>query len=169
MCQTYVLLLLSSIFLIHCNSMNKDNTYKAHATIQPTSLAEMPMTGFVEFKQEKSDRVKVEVKMIGLLPNTRMGFHVHEFGDCRNDGNNAGGHYNPLNQDHGGASSSVRHRGDLGNLSVNDRGEVNASIVVPGTVKEFVNRAVIIHQNEDDLKTQPTGQAGARIGCGVLR
>ncbi|MGH8668703.1 MAG: superoxide dismutase family protein, partial [Burkholderiales bacterium] len=99
----------------------------------------------------------------------------HEAGDCSSgDGESAKGHFNPQGKPHGHPGSSERHAGDLPSLKAEKSGrakvDVQADIitVTPGP-NSIVGRAVIVHANPDDYKTQPTGNAGARLACGVIR
>jgi Cu-Zn family superoxide dismutase len=100
--------------------------------------------------------------------------HVHETGDCSApDGASAGGHFNPEGHAHGVPPAQERHLGDLGNIEVGADGTGSTEIVVMGANLEpsdpdsFLNRAIIVHEKRDD-GGQPTGNAGGRIGCGVI-
>jgi Cu-Zn family superoxide dismutase len=127
--------------------------------------------GIVKFKREGS-RIRVNVHMEGLSEGNH-GFHVHQYGDCSaEDGTSAGGHFNPYNNSHGSPSDSERHVGDLGNIIADSEGTVNMEFL--DTVISFegpssiIGRAIIVHAGEDDLVSQPTGDAGARVACGVI-
>jgi Cu-Zn family superoxide dismutase len=110
----------------------------------------------------------------GLPPGRQFGIHIHEKGDCSNDGMAAGGHFNPQAKPHGRHDGPERHAGDLPNLSSNGEGIAVYSVVSelltvdPGPMS-VVNRAVVIHESPDDYKTQPAGNSGKRIACGVIR
>lgn len=117
--------------------------------------------------------VRVQAEVSGLEPNTKHGFHIHQYGDLSSaDGTAMAGHFNPMNMDHSDPNSAVRHVGDLGNLVA----DVNGKAVVDYVDKVIslhgssciLGRGVVVHAKEDDLKTQPTGNAGARIGQGVI-
>ena len=102
------------------------------------------------------------------------GFHIHEKGDCGDaEFKNAGGHFNPANEAHGAPTDADHHAGDLGNIEIAADGSGALAIssdmltVGPGDIS-VVGRAVILHEKQDDLKTQPTGDAGGRIACGVI-
>ena len=116
--------------------------------------------------------VKVVADIHGLTPG-KHGFHIHEYGDCSSiDGASAGGHYNPEGKEHGAPMDMKRHEGDMGNIVADASGNahleyIDNSITLEGT-NSIIGRGIIIHQNEDDLKTQPTGNAGARVACGVI-
>ena len=125
--------------------------------------------------EQVGDKVKVVVFVQGLKAEQEHGLHIHEKGDCSSGaGMSAGGHFNPHGKPHGHPSSAQRHAGDLPSLKANKRGRANVQVEVdqitvtqgPGSV---VGRAVIVHAAPDDYKTQPTGNAGARLACGVIK
>ncbi|MEI8365492.1 MAG: superoxide dismutase family protein [Parachlamydiaceae bacterium] len=103
----------------------------------------------------------------------KHGFHVHEHGDCSaHDGSTAGGHFNPTGKNHGGPDSEDRHVGDMGNLFADFQGyahydRVDDLLQLTGS-DTIIGRSIVIHANEDDFTTQPTGNSGARIACGVI-
>jgi superoxide dismutase, Cu-Zn family len=105
----------------------------------------------------------------GLTPG-KHGFHIHEFGDLRSDdGMSAGGHYNPEGHPHGGPEDAKRHVGDLGNITADQSGKAIIKMKVKGLRVHFVlGRSLVVHAKEDDLKTQPSGDAGGRVGVGVI-
>ena len=116
--------------------------------------------------------VKVLAELSGLTPG-KHGFHIHEFGDCSSpDGMSAGGHFNPAGSPHGSPMDMSRHEGDMGNIEADANGKAHLEYVDSHMSFEGVNsilgRSVIVHAKEDDMKTQPTGNAGARIACGVI-
>ena len=116
--------------------------------------------------------VAVKARISGLTPGTH-GFHVHEFGDCSAaDFTSAGGHFNPMTQPHGPPQAAMRHVGDLGNIEANADGVATLEWTDSQLAFEghhgIVGRAVIVHAKADDLKTQPTGDAGGRLACGVI-
>jgi Cu-Zn family superoxide dismutase len=128
-------------------------------------------TGVVRFTRE-DDGIRVSVRLEGLEPGDH-GFHVHEFGDCsKPDGTSAGGHFNPFGEPHGGRDATQRHVGDLGNVTADDAGVVEAEFV-DGIIAfegeaSIIGRGMIVHAGADDLESQPTGAAGPRAGCGVI-
>ena len=116
--------------------------------------------------------VKVNVSLTGLKEGPH-GFHIHEFGDCSApDATSAGAHFNPGGQPHAGPKDAHRHAGDLGNIEAGKDGTATAEYVDTGVSLEGANtvlgRGVIVHEKADDLKTQPTGNAGGRVACGVV-
>jgi superoxide dismutase, Cu-Zn family len=120
----------------------------------------------------RDGQVLVRVEMSGLTPGKR-GIHVHEFGDCSApDGTSAGDHYNPTDKEHGGPKDEERHVGDFGNITADENGSVSTEFLDPVITLEgphsIVGRAVVVHGEEDDLTSQPSGDAGGRVACGVI-
>jgi len=116
--------------------------------------------------------VRVHVRLEGLTPGEH-GFHIHELGDCsKADGTSAGGHYNPTGAPHAGREAKVRHVGDLGNVTANAAGVVDTefvdSVIALHGPHSIIGRGVIVHAGRDDLTSQPSGAAGARVACGVV-
>jgi Cu-Zn family superoxide dismutase len=118
-----------------------------------------------------ADGVQIEAELSGLAPGEH-GFHVHEFGDCSMaDGVCAGGHFNPEGKPHGRPDAAQRHVGDFGNVTAGADGKatykrVDKMITFSGP-HSIIGRAIIVHANPDDF-SQPVGNAGARVGCGVI-
>jgi Cu-Zn family superoxide dismutase len=108
--------------------------------------------------------------------NQNVAVHIHEHGDCGNMGKEAHGHWNPTKENHGKWASGAFHRGDIGNVALNGEGKGTMeletdqwSISGSDTTKNIINKAIIVHGGVDDYSTQPTGNAGSRIGCGVIK
>jgi len=140
-------------------------------TIEPRS--DSSLTGTAIFSEE-ADGVKVSIKL-GNAPPGLKGAHIHEKGDCSaKDATSAGDHFNPEGHQHARPPDEPRHLGDLGNIGITPEGVGALEIVVkganlkPGDPKSFLDRSVIIHAKKDD-GGQPTGNAGARIGYGVIK
>jgi len=129
--------------------------------------------GTVRFEERKDGAIRVTADLSGLEPNTKHGFHVHETGDCSApDAMSAGGHYNPTQHPHALPPAAERHAGDLGNVTSDASGNVHYVITVTNislssSGNSVLGRAVIVHAKPDD-GGQPTGNAGARVGCGVI-
>ena len=142
----------------------------AMATLQPRSGD--TTTGTITFT-EIADGVLIHARVEGAPPGLH-GFHIHEVGDCSSeDFKSAGGHFNPTGAPHGGPTDAERHGGDLGNIEIGADGighlEVNSEqLTVAEGGNSVVGRGVILHEGEDDLESQPTGAAGARLACGVV-
>jgi Cu-Zn family superoxide dismutase len=148
---------------------NAQEPAKAIAVLHPT--AGNNVTGLVTFSKS-GDEVKVVADVTGLTPG-KHGFHVHEFGDCSSsDGNSAGGHFNPTHKQHGAPDASDRHAGDLGNIEADASGKAHLEwsdkVMKLSGADSIVGHSVIVHEKVDDLKTQPTGNAGGRLACGVI-
>ncbi|MDX1590391.1 MAG: superoxide dismutase family protein [Balneolaceae bacterium] len=143
---------------------------QAVAVIHPTEGN--AIEGYATFTQA-DDGVRVQAMVSGLDAEALHGFHIHQYGDCRaSDGTSAGGHFNPEDNPHASPTDDVRHVGDLGNLPTNEDGvaeidytDTHISLSGPNSI---LGRGVIVHAGEDDFESQPTGAAGARLGCGVI-
>jgi Cu-Zn family superoxide dismutase len=151
--------------------MSQTEGPKATATLRPASGSQVH--GEVTFTQVGPNRVRAVGEVAGHDSGLK-GFHIHEKGDCSApDAMSAGGHFNPANVRHG-PSPTTGHAGDMGNIQVNDSGKAVIDVVFEGiTVSAdapngIIGRAVIVHMQQDDLKTDPTGNAGARAACGVI-
>lgn len=138
------------------------------------SKSDSKVTGTILLKQEK-DQVVLQIDLVGFAPNSTHAFHVHAYGDCSDVGAaSAGPHFNPTGIRHGGPDNQERHAGDMGNLNADEKGEVHTSkINTQITLQEnlpnsAIGKSIIIHESFDDFQTQPTGNAGARITCGVI-
>lgn len=122
------------------------------------------------------DGVHVTGEIGGLQPNGSHGFHIHEKGDCSAaDASSAGGHFNPAAQPHGRAGHGAHHAGDGDNLIADAQGvaRVNAHFsgvnLGGGGANDIAGRALIVHANADDYSSQPAGNAGARVACGLIK
>lgn len=173
--SSFVLALLATAVLAGCASLNQESDPTAG---KPAALASLSPTqgntvsGTVMF-YEANGRVMGHAQLTGLKPNTEHGFHLHEKGDCSSaDGSSAGGHFNPAGAPHG-PQNAVHHAGDMPALAADANGAVDAKFTLDGVTvgsgsTDIVGRAVIVHASPDDYKTQPTGNSGARIACGVV-
>ena len=143
----------------------------ATATVRPASGSQV--SGTVKFTQVLS-RVRVDAQLAALTPGAH-GFHIHENGDCSApDAMSAGGHFNPDGKKHGGPDAAIHHSGDFGNLTADQYGKAALTVWLEGisvsTGKDgVIGRAIVVHADPDDLKTDPTGNSGSRVGCGVIR
>jgi Cu-Zn family superoxide dismutase len=146
--------------------------YRATTTLEPTRGNEA--TGTVTFVQ-RGDKVAVTADVRGLPPNSEHGFHVHEKGDCSSgDGMSTGGHFNPDGKPHGNAQPSDGHAGDMPNIKADASGNAKATfeiskMTIADGPHSVVGKGLIVHKDPDDYRTQPTGNAGARLACGVIR
>ena len=131
------------------------------------------VSGKVRFT-EIADGVRVVADLSGLTPGAKHAIHLHEFGDISaDDGSSAGGHYNPGSHPHGAPEAEHHHAGDLGNMTADASGNAHYELEVKGLslccgAVPLIGRSVIIHAKEDDLTSQPAGNAGPRIAQGVI-
>ncbi len=141
---------------------------EAVAVLAPTKAAGGNVAGTIVLKQEKG-YVLVQGEVTGLKPG-KHGFHIHMFGDQRSaDGMSLGGHYNPAGHPHGGPDSKEHHGGDLGNITADDSGKAEVAARAAGVeLHHILGRSIVVHADADDLKSQPAGNAGARIASGVI-
>ena len=144
--------------------------HRAKAELQPTKGS----TTFGEATFEQvGGKVRIQANMQGLKPGQEHGFHIHEVGDCSSgDGMSTKGHFNPFAKPHAHPGSG--HAGDLPAIRADQGGRARLDATLDGiTVApgpgSIVGRGLIVHADPDDYKTQPTGNAGARIACGVIR
>ncbi len=147
-------------------------TYKkATAYIVPRSDSEVG--GAAIFIKEGA-QVTLQVTVESASPGEHA-VHIHETGDCSApDASSAGGHWNPAGEDHGAWGTPPHHLGDLGNITVGEdgTGSLNMSTdrwaIGGGGDNDIIGKAVVVHAVADDLTSQPSGAAGARVGCGVI-
>lgn len=149
---------------------SKPEPPSAIATLNPT--AGQKANGTVRMVQE-GDRVVVRARVTGLTPNHEHGFHVHEKGDCSApDASSAGEHLNPQGKPHG-PQHADHHAGDLPSLKADASGVAATSFEVKGTLlgagaTDLIGKALVVHADPDDYMTQPSGNSGKRIACGVI-
>jgi Cu-Zn family superoxide dismutase len=131
-------------------------------------------SGRINFAQD-GDLVRVTGEVRGLSPGAH-GFHLHEKGDCSApDAKSAGAHFNPTGSKHGGPSGAPRHAGDFGNITADSSGTAKINLTASGVSvardkpESVVGKAVVVHAKQDDLKTDPAGDSGDRIACGVVK
>jgi len=142
---------------------------KAVCVLHPTEGNKV--RGVIHFV-EKDGIVEITGEVMGLAPG-KHGFHVHEWGDCAcTDATCAGSHFNPTGAPHGGPASAQRHVGDLGNIEPDASGKavvnIQDRVIALQGAHSIVGRALLVHADPDDLTSQPTGNAGARLACGVI-
>ena len=178
MIKRFFPLVLIALLLIGCAKENeenekteveKNNITNAVCVLHPTEGNDV--SGIVTFTKTEGG-IHIVANVSGLTPG-KHGFHIHQYGDCSlPNGKSAGGHFNPDNKKHGAPGDAERHVGDLGNLVADENG--NAHYERTDTFISFegphsiIGRGIIVHAGEDDLTSQPTGAAGARVACGVI-
>lgn len=171
-----ILIAIAATLATACASKHKapertPQSVDSKATAEVQSKSGSRATGTVTFeKTAEGTLMKVDIK--GLKPGGTHGFHIHEYGDCSAaDAGTAGSHYNPSQKPHGGMTGDMRHIGDLENLTADKKGIAKFEKTIPEgslPVANLVGRAVVVHEKADDLKTQPSGDSGKRIACGVI-
>lgn len=144
----------------------------AWATLAPTQGN--AASGRAEFRAAGPGDVRLRIDITGLAPHSWHGVHLHEKGDCSGPGAlAAGGHFNPAGVTHG-APQGVHHAGDVPQLQADAQGAAHLDVVLhgvsvaSGAADDVLGRALVVHADADDYKTQPTGNSGGRIACGVV-
>ena len=170
--------LAAGLVLLACQTLATaaivDESGEAVARLAPTQGS--TTSGTATFKSAGKDGVRITVEVAGLKPNSEHGLHVHEKGDCSApDATSAGPHFAMQGQQHGSHEGDNHHAGDLGNLKSDGQGKATKTLTVPATKltlapgpSSVVGRAVVVHGGPDDLKSQPAGNSGPRIACGVV-
>ncbi|MGE3160674.1 MAG: superoxide dismutase family protein [Burkholderiales bacterium] len=163
-------LLLLTAALSGC-AMFRAPVSSAIATLEPASGHSTRGTAYF---QQVGERVRVQATVTGLRPGQEHGFHVHEVGDCGDDAAAAKGHFNPYGKPHAHFSARERHAGDLPALKADASGRAHLDeqlegLAVAAGPAGIVGRALVVHAEPDDYRTQPHGRSGGRIACGVIR
>lgn len=178
-------LLISSCNNDSSNSSTTDSTKKeevksteskaADATITGTE-ADTVVNGTAHFTQGGDGKVKLELSLeIPKLPNHTVAVHIHEHGDCGEMGKASHGHWNPTGKQHGKWGSAEFHLGDIGNVTLDGSGKGTTTLetdlwsIGGDANKDILNKAIIVHSGTDDYTSQPAGNAGSRIGCGLIQ
>jgi Cu-Zn family superoxide dismutase len=161
--------------LVGCKSSAwHDDGVTRHAVANIEARSGSTVNGSVEFQQATNGKTYVRIALKGLPPNTKHGLHLHDTGDCSApDAASAGPHFNPTASMHGAPNVGAHHAGDLGNVTSDANGEVMEHFATPWlTLDEgataVVGHAVVVHADPDDLTSQPAGNSGKRVGCGVV-
>ena len=174
----FLLLIGMSILLMGCERMPQQTgilsaapAKQANATID--ALSDSGVTGMAVFTQH-GDQITLTVEIQGASPGLH-GVHIHANGDCSApDGTSAGGHWNPTDVAHGKWGEGEFHLGDIGNITVGEDGTGRITLTTDlweigtGSDVDVVGKGIIVHADADDFVSQPSGAAGARIGCGVI-
>ena len=163
----------ASAMLAACGSMGMGRT-TARASLAPTAaISPNPTTGTATFTAlDHGVRLTGEVR--GLVPGSEHGFHIHEKGDCGDNGNASGGHFNPARGAHGKFGAPGSHAGELPSLVADAAGvarfdvDVHAISLTDGAADNVVGRALVVHRDRDDFTSQPAGNSGPRIACAVI-
>jgi Cu-Zn family superoxide dismutase len=160
------------VSLAACQSMEQGTGQKASSNLESRSSSSAK--GSVNFVWQGNE-VLVTGSFSGLKPNSEHGFHVHEKGDCSApDATSAGGHFNPDTKAHGMPGSGSNHAGDMPNIKTDAGGNATYSAKLSGFAVNtgasgIVGRSVVVHRDPDDYKSQPAGNSGPRIACGLIK
>lgn len=165
------LIALISITLFGQPAMAEENTSVESAVARLSPLKDSGVEGTLTLKKTTGG-IQISGEITGLTPGEH-GFHIHQYGDCTAaDGSSAGGHFAAGGHMHGAPEADGRHAGDLGNLTADENGAVSVNItddvISFDGENSVLGRAFIVHEKKDDLKSQPTGDAGGRVACGVI-
>ncbi len=166
--------LLISLTGMTARADDKDSKHEHSAELSQAVCVLLPtmgnkVRGRIAFSETKDGTTRVRGRVTHLTPGLH-GFHIHQYGDLTDrTGKSAGGHFNPEGHDHGGPDAEKRHAGDLGNIEANADGVAQVDISVKGLKVHFVlGRSIVVHGGKDDLKSQPSGDAGPRVAVGVI-
>lgn len=147
----------------------------AEANIEAT-FADTVVMGMASFDEQSDGKIKMVMNLV--VPDKAgksIAVHIHEHGDCGDSGKNAHGHWNPTKANHGQWGTASFHSGDIGNITLDAEGkgslEVTTDLWTIGgdEMKNILGKAMMVHGGTDDYSTQPTGNAGGRIGCGIIK
>ncbi len=165
--------LLAAALLAGCGSMGMGKS-TAVAALSPTAaIAPNPTMGRVVFTA-LGHGVRIEGEVRGLAPGSEHGFHIHEKGDCGNNGDASGGHFNPGGGTHGKFGAPGSHAGELPSLVADANGVARFNVedhsisLTDGAANNVIGRALVVHRDPDDFKTQPSGNSGPRTACAVI-
>ncbi|HEX7054869.1 MAG TPA: superoxide dismutase family protein [Burkholderiales bacterium] len=167
-----VALPLLALALAGCQSaMQQGSEEPVRATAQLKPTQGNKTVGEATFEDMGEGRTRLVVIVHRLKPNSEHGFHIHEAGDCSApDATSAKGHFNPSGKPHGNRMAGDHHAGDLPALKTDAKGVAKLETVLAGlSVSGIVGRGLIVHADPDDYRTQPTGNSGARVACGVIQ
>ncbi len=158
--------------LLAASCTSKPNKLESAASAVASSPTEKGLLANVKLME--ADRgVKIHVQATGLKPGSVHGLHIHEFGKCEGDFTSAGGHFNPAAGPHSSPEAKHKQLGDQGNVKADSQGEGMVEVFIPegdvSGVDTFLNKSVVLHADPDDFVTQPSGNSGKRIACGVIK
>ncbi|WP_207495102.1 superoxide dismutase family protein [Aridibaculum aurantiacum] len=159
----------------HGAANNQTQSERAEATLDGTT-SDTTVTGTVRFEHQGNGQVRMTLDItVDKMANKSVAVHIHEHADCGDHGNHAGGHWNPTGENHGKWGEGSYHSGDFGNINLDGSGKGTLELTsdrwsIGGDEKKnVVNKTVVVHSGVDDLKSQPSGNSGSRIGCGVIK
>ncbi len=148
---------------------------KEVASAKLATTADNKSIGEAKFYQLENGMIKMDLEInFPARADSTVAVHFHEHGDCGNMGENAHGHWNPTKENHGKWGSAAYHSGDIGNIQLDAKGHGSITVTTDrwsttdGDAKNIMGRGIIVHGGTDDYTTQPTGNSGPRVGCGVI-
>ena len=188
---------IASIAVLSCNNREDETTSESPATTETAAPQTNPDTvsmvnhaeaklsgtytdttvdGTVKFDTDSAGKVKMTLDIsVPKKAGKSIAVHIHEHGNCGDTAMLAHGHWNPANAEHGKWGSANFHAGDIGNIKLDTKGNGTMSLTTDLWTlggkpdKSILGKSIIVHGGMDDYKTQPTGNAGTRIGCGVIQ
>lgn len=165
------ILVLSTLILSSGITQAATSPTKAYAQLESPRLKILKSDIKLE---ETSKGIIITAEVSGLRPGSVHGFHIHEKGECKGpDFESAGGHLNPTHHEHNAPTAESKHLGDLGNIVANDRGVAKTEVVIPAEegvkLSALTGKAFIMHDKPDDMSSQPAGNAGDRLACGIIK
>jgi superoxide dismutase, Cu-Zn family len=194
--KRFIILALLAPVLFSCNNNADKTTTKDSTTVSDSHMdhsspqsnanhaeavvngvyADTAVSGTVKFDKESDGKIKMELELrIPSRSDKQVAVHIHEHGNCGDTAKLAHGHWNPTNEQHGQWGQGSFHSGDIGNVKLDKDGTGKLSVTTDrwtiggDSTKNILGRSIIVHGGMDDYKTQPTGNAGNRIGCGVIQ
>lgn len=151
-----------------------EGTLVASANLMSTADSTQQI-GTAKFYQLNSIQIRLDVVIDDKSrADSNVAVHFHEHGDCSNKGEGAHGHWNPTKENHGQWGTAPFHSGDIGNIQLDNNGHATKSVttdrwsITDGAANNVIGLGIIVHGGTDDYTTQPTGNSGPRIGCGVI-
>jgi Cu-Zn family superoxide dismutase len=146
-----------------------------NAVVNLASASGSLVSGTLQVMAMGPNAVHIAGEVGGLAPNSVHGFHVHETGNCSAaDASSAGGHFNPTGSPHGRMDHGAHHAGDIDNIVADASGVARVNMHVPGltlgggAASDIAGRAIVVHADPDDYASQPAGNAGKRVACGII-
>lgn len=171
--KNYLLLIAGLCCALSFSSCTSEKIEVAYADLNTT--ADSKQIGTAKFYQLSDGKIKMDLEInFPERADSTVAVHFHEHGDCGNMGENTHGHWNPTDEAHGKWGAEAYHSGDIGNIKLDGKGHGVVSVTsdrwntMDNDVKNIVGRGIIVHGGTDDYTTQPTGNSGPRIGCGVI-
>lgn len=178
----YLLIIFASAGFVSCDTASKGTADSTDSTVISNATAvlsgtkpDTTVTGQASFQSQPNGQVRMMLTLnVPMKANSSVAVHLHEHGDCGDMGNDAHGHWNPTNENHGRWGQGNFHSGDIGNVELDAEGNGTMELtsdrwtIGGDSTTNILNKALIVHGGVDDYTTQPTGNAGTRIGCGVV-